>query len=71
MLEKIIREIGLCRVADECGVNHRAVAYWIEQGRLPKRHADAARRARYERIIARLAGMKVDVLRKQLKENGK
>jgi len=71
MLEKVIREIGLCRVADECGVNHRAVGYWIEQGRLPNRYADRTRRAQYERIIARLAGMPVGELRKQLKESGK
>ena len=71
MLETIIKNSKTNRekIARACGVHHSTVAYWCEQG-LPKRKADAARRAHYERTIAKLAGMKVAALRKQLKENG-
>lgn len=69
MLSEIIRDIGICRVAKACGVYHRSVVYWCERERLPGRQADAARRAHYERCIAKLAGMKVGELRKRIAES--
>jgi len=70
-LESILRDIGLAKVGRACGVRHQAVMYWCRVG-LPSRPGDAARRAEFERIIARMAGMKVGELRSIIaKEEGR
>lgn len=67
-LSQIINDIGTCRLARHCGVTDVAVVHWKTKG-LPSRKGRAQeRRARYERVIARLAGMKVAELRELLAE---
>lgn len=62
-LKNIINSIGTNRLARECGVTDVAVVSWKQNG-LPTRSGNAQkRRAYYERVIARMAGMKVGELR--------
>lgn len=62
-LKEIINSIGTNRLAREAGVTDVAVVVWKQRG-LPKRKGNAQkRRAHYERVIARMAGMKVSELR--------
>lgn len=65
----IITQLGVRRVARECGVTSPTVCTWKEQG-LPRRSGESMdkRRAHYERVIARMAGMKVGELRAWLAE---
>ncbi|RUR26815.1 hypothetical protein ELY33_17050 [Vreelandella andesensis] len=66
MLKEIIDSIGTNRLARECGVTDVAVVSWKQKG-LPVRRGNAQkRRAHYERVIARMAGMKVGELRELL-----
>lgn len=67
MLRDIVKSIGVAKVAQECGVNHRAVDYWCRVNRLPARKFDRPKKAHYERCIAKLAGMPVKDLRRKLK----
>lgn len=67
-LKDIINSIGTNRLARECGVTDVAVVHWKRNG-LPSRPGRAQkRRAHYERVIARMAGMKVGELRELLAE---
>jgi hypothetical protein len=63
MLREIINSIGTNRLARECGVTDVAVVSWKQNG-LPTSNGNAQkRRAHYERVIARMAGMRVGDLR--------
>lgn len=67
MLRELILELGLREVGRATGATPGTVWYWCHKG-LPSRRADADRRAQYERDIAKLAGIKVGELRKQIAE---
>lgn len=69
-LSDIITQLGVRRVARECGVTSPTVCAWKEYG-LPRRSGESMdkRRAHYERVIARMAGMKVGELREWLAED--
>ena len=67
MLRDLIYRLGIRAVARECGVNPGAVRYWAQSG-LPDAPGHAKRRQRYERVLARMAGMKVGELREKLAE---
>ena len=67
MLRDLIYRLGIRAVARECGVNPGAVRYWAQSG-LPDAQGHAKRRQRYERVLARMAGMKVGELREMLAE---
>ena len=67
MLKEIINKHGLEKTALACSVSIGAVRGWKERG-LPKASGLAAqkKRARYERALAKLEGISVAELRKQL-----
>lgn len=67
MLRELILGLGLRNVARATGTTPGTVWYWCHYG-LPSRRGDAERRAQYERDIAKLAGMRVGDLRKQIAE---
>lgn len=69
MIAQIINTIGTTRVARACGVTPACVSIWKKKDGLPARTGSVEdRRAHYERVIARLAGMPVKELREQLQE---
>lgn len=70
MISNIINSIGVRRLARECGVDPAAVMKWKRRG-LPSRAGTAKDRARYERAMARLTGMKVRELRERIAEEEK
>lgn len=70
MISNIINNIGVRRLARECGVDPTAVMKWKQRG-LPSRSGTAKDRAHYERVIAKLAGIPVAELRKKIKESEK
>lgn len=53
MLKQIITQIGVPKVAKECGVSNRAVYKWCERGVLPR--TDFTGETAYAEIIARLS----------------
>ncbi|RKQ97118.1 hypothetical protein C7446_2537 [Kushneria sinocarnis] len=69
MLAQLIEEIGTVKVAKACGVSKGLVSIWKRNGTLPYKHP-GNRTAGYERAIARLAGMPVAELRKQIRQEG-
>jgi len=68
MLRELIMGLGLRNVARATGTTPGAVWYWCNYGLPSRRGGDVERRAKYERGIAKLAGMKVKDLRKQIAE---
>lgn len=67
-LKELIDQLGTNEVARKCGVTDVAVVYWKRNG-LPRRNGKAqVRRAHYERVIAKMAGMRVAELRQMLAE---
>lgn len=64
MLKDVIETLGGAQVAKACGVTPGAVSHWKRQGYLPGRGPRIDRRgARYEKKIAKLAGITVGELR--------
>lgn len=67
-LKELIDQLGTNRVARACGVTDVAVVHWKRKG-LPQRKGKAqVKRAHYERVIAKMAGMRVGELRQMLAE---
>mgnify|MGYP003927572129 CR=1 FL=1 len=67
MLRDLIYRLGIRAVARECGVYPGAVRYWAEHG-LPDAPGHAKKRQRYERVLARMAGMRVGELRDMIRQ---
>lgn len=69
MLADIITELGTVRVAKACGVTKGCVSQWKRAGRLPGRgNRPDYRGDRYEKRIAKLAGLTVAELRERIEE---
>lgn len=68
MLRELIMGLGLRKVARATGTTPGTVWYWCHYGLPSRRGGDVDRRAQYERDIAKLAGIKVGELRKQIAE---
>lgn len=69
MLSDVIDELQGVRVAKACGVTKGAVSIWKRNNRLPGRGSRPDRRGdRYEKRIAKLAGITVAELRERIEE---
>ena len=68
-LAELIDKHGLTVVAKACGLHRQHVLYWKKKG-LPKGEKFKQRRSYYENQLAKLEGVPVAELRKQLKEGG-
>ena len=67
---ELLNRLGTRKVAQAVGVTDAAVSKWKSQGRLPVREgALQMRTAGYEKKIAKLAGISVGELRKQMKSS--
>lgn len=70
MFVELIENLGTLRVARACGVSKGLVSIWKRNGTLPYTRP-GWRTAKYERAIARLAGIPVSELRQMMREDQK